>query len=348
MKKRTVRIIFAVLLLVVLTACSSQPATPAEPAVSEPAADPSDTPQPNVESTVGPTDTPEPTSTALPTATLAPTATPTESPTPEIIYNIPGFYPFGGCVTYKVPAINAQIEWCVLNIEIRLDGTMTYAVSWTPKFGGGGTITKFSDAQNPRMNIIDNLGNKYKAVGVWGRARGESQVGSGQTIKGFFRFPKALPGATSFTFHDDDNDVSIGTFTFDVAPIILKELLELNWYQASVEYEVELWEVIDGEQGGQQLINLNIENCSLTEWETSDIEGKYKNVIDLGDITYEIYGWNDTDWSVREYLAVSGVIGGDPEVTPLFHATIPYEDGLQCIFDVSAVLGTFRIVDTNQ
>lgn len=345
MKKILVGITATLLLGVVLTACSDQTAAPVETSRPEPVDSPTDSPQPVATDTLEPAGSPEPTNTALPTATLPPTATPTDRPTPEVQYNLPGFYPLGGCTSYQVDVKNAKIEFCVISITIKNNGHMVFLVSWTPKFGGGGTIIKFSDTQNPRMNIRDNLGNKYHHVGVWGRGRGDTQVESGQTIKGFFEFPKALPGATSFTFFDDDNDVSIGPFKFDVAPIILLELLELNWYPQSMEFPVEIWEVAESDSGGSQLNHLSIGNCSLIEWEPSDVEGKYKNTIEIGGLTFEIYGWNEADWSVREYVAVAGLYAGEPEFTPLFRVRIPYDESLQCIFDASTVLGTLWVYE---
>jgi hypothetical protein len=69
-------------------------------------------------------------------------------------------------------------------------------------------------------------------------------------------------------------------------------------------------------------------------------QGKIKNPIVLGNVTYGIYGYFDTAQNVgiREYIAVSGLVNLESDTKPFFFITIPLDNSVPCIQDVSEVL----------
>jgi hypothetical protein len=190
------------------------------------------------------------------------------------------------------------------------------------------------------MYLTDDLGNRYNHIATSGSAGSEYNFEySGDTTQGVFIFPPARPGATIFTFHDDDNHDAIADLVL-VNPTIIREVSELAWYPFAVEYLLENWTASRTPEGGVFLTHNQYPTCQLIEWAPGELVGSYKNTVELGLLTYDLYGWNETDWSVREYLAISGLEAITDEVQPFFHLQVPYENAQACIFDASEVLGS--------
>ncbi len=353
MKRNIVRLIVLLTIGLGLPACSRDLESPTQSSTSSP--EPSrtahlalETPLPYspIKSPTHPrTYTPLPTNTYTPTSTFTPTATFTITPTPTKAFNIPGFYPVGRCSSGQAPDLEypLELDFCILSVTIRDDGHMIFEVSWTVHFWDTPTATKLSDADNHNMYLNDNLGNRYDHINTGGSAAMDVILVNGETTTGWFEFDPAQEGATSFTFYDDDNGISIfGMSFFDP---YFPDVLELLWYPLSMEYSKDLWAPGVSEEGGSQLTHLTIPTCQLIEWEPSEPQGTSMNIMELGGITYEIYWYPEDDWSLREYVAVEGIEGLDPGITPIFHALIPYEDSMQCIYKISDVLATLQLSD---
>lgn len=63
-----------------------------------------------------------------------------------------------------------------------------------------------------------------------------------------------------------------------------------------------------------------------------------KPAISIGEIVYEIYGWLEEEWGIREYVAVGGLEALNQETRPFFHVMVPYEKTEQCLNEVSEIL----------
>jgi hypothetical protein len=163
-----------------------------------------------------PTDTPTrtitPTLTDTPTIALTNTetftATPTLTNTPP--YNMPGVYKFNKCVTYQPAGVPAGILviFCVQSVKVYDNLNMQFNVTWRTNVELGSRLTKRSDVNNNNMFIADDLGNAYYAID-WGGSAAEKASVSKSPIGGWFLFPPAKAGATSFIFNDADNIVFI-------------------------------------------------------------------------------------------------------------------------------------------
>ena len=302
------------------------------------------TPTDTASQTTTSTSVPTATSTSGPTATTTLSPTPTNSPTPDLVYNLPGFYPKSGCASYHLPKAEYNVDFCVLNVTINHDRHMVYTVSWTTHIPGKKEIRKRPDTDNRKMHLIDDLGKRYDHINVGGTASKFVWMKDGDTATGWFEFPPAQKEAIAFTFYDQQQDVSIGPFSF-TAPIILTERTELTWQPIAVEYSITRWEAGKTEAGGLLLTHTEIPWCEIQEWPTSEIQGKYKNTLDLGGTAYEIYGWLEEKVGIREYLAVNSSEDLALETNLLFRASIPYDESLQCIFDISAVLGKLTSIN---
>ncbi|MBI5292862.1 MAG: hypothetical protein HY872_13395 [Chloroflexi bacterium] len=89
---------------------------------------------------------------------------------------------------------------------------MEYKVSWSIPPDQGNHVTKLSYRNDPGMYLIDNFGNHYSFTGLTGAALDGCTLEANSpnaTAYGSFIFPKAQPGATAFTFHDDDTHYAI-------------------------------------------------------------------------------------------------------------------------------------------
>jgi hypothetical protein len=172
----------------------------------QPAATPVPTFTPVDTSTLTITPTKTETPTITPTNTETFTATPTFTQTPP--YNVAGTYYIYKCASYALEGAPITVSFCVNTVIVREDLTMQFNVSWKVN-GSGYRVTKHSDADNPDMFLEDNLGNRYKHTGTAGCVAETAVFPGGGTCAGWFIFPAAKPGATSFRFYDMDNNIYV-------------------------------------------------------------------------------------------------------------------------------------------
>jgi hypothetical protein len=202
------------------------------------------------------------------------------------------------------------------------------------------TMRTHSDVGNRNMYLLDEMGNRYDHIGVSDSAStGYIFTDNNETTVGSFIFPPARPGAHTFTFYDDDNLDEVANLVL-VNPAIIREVSALNWYPSSMEYLLEDWTANRTEQNEFWLTHNEFPTCQLIEWAPGELVCSYKNTVELSPVTYDLYGWNETDWSVREYLAINGLEGITEDVQPFFHLQVPYENAQDCIFDASEVLSS--------
>jgi hypothetical protein len=288
-----------------------------------------------------PTSSPSPTET--PTSTLIPTATetpsPTASPTPNMV--MPGFYATGDCATVEI-AYSVEYTFCVTSVTITRERHMLFSVSWTlTDISARFKVSKGSDKGNRRMYLIDNLGNRYDHIAGGGAAYQRVGLENNIPITGWFEFGAPPPGASKFTFYDDDNKLVIKNIALVLVIVIYEDWNLIN-YPLSMEYRKENWSLIKAEDGSYTLNHAKIPTCTMQERVTAKPQGKFKNSIQLGKVTFDIYGYIEQgkNLGIREYLAISGLTNLEPGVQPFFYVTIPLDDSLQCIQDVSEVLAT--------
>ncbi|MGB7537563.1 MAG: hypothetical protein WBM17_03410 [Anaerolineales bacterium] len=172
----------------------------------QPAATPVPTGTPTETPTLTTTPTLTETPTITPTNTETFTATPTFTNTPP--YNVAGTYYIYKCASYALEGAPITVSFCVNTVNVREDFTMQFNVSWKVN-GSGYRVTKYSDADNPDMFLEDNLGNRYKHSGTGGCAAETAVFQGAGTCAGWFIFPAAKPGVTSFRFYDMDNNIYV-------------------------------------------------------------------------------------------------------------------------------------------
>ncbi len=346
--KRAPRNILAVVICFgLLCGCGPKPA--AAPAV-EPAAPqasatvallPSSSPALTPTAEAAPTSTRTATSTPSPSATPAPSA----SPTPAASGLRPGMYDASGCTEWS-SANRFTINWCVEGMEVLDDGYIQVGMSWTLTFliYGITSVTKLSDAGNKNMFMRDDLGNRYNQVNSGRAASNKTKFELNQPIYGWFLFPPAAAGASSFAFNDQDLHIAIENLDMDKI-VFTREKLPLKWYPGfTLVYRSDRWQAAQTEEGAGKISYNLIPECQIVEWQPSPVQGQFKNNMAYGDITYDIYGWFEQNTSIREYLAVSGLDGIDQQNQPFFHLTIPLDQKEACINEASEILAGLRMV----
>lgn len=134
---------------------------------------------------------------------------------PYPIFISPGIYTVNKCVESSVYAQSTgdyigELTECVPSIEVRLNGTMQFNFTWTLDFIEGlPPIRKYNDADNPNMYVTDNVDNHYDHIEVGGDAANDIFIEDAIPVEGWFLFLPAKQNATMFSFHDDDQGVSI-------------------------------------------------------------------------------------------------------------------------------------------
>jgi hypothetical protein len=124
-------------------------------------------------------------------------------------YNQPGLYTFEGRCTRIEFRYGNHVVWCIESVEVRSDGYMKFNAVWTAPIEPRAYVKKYSDVGNTNLYLRDNLGNRYHHVEVGGDAGRDIILTRYSTARGWYLFPPAQPGATSFIFHDDDSHVHI-------------------------------------------------------------------------------------------------------------------------------------------
>lgn len=282
-----------------------------------------------------PTITPEPTSTE--------TATITPSPTPNMV--MPGNFNVGGCGSVSMSQ-GGRLDFCVTSVTVNSNRHMIFAVTWTlSNIPSGFTVTKRSDKGNKKMYLTDNLGNRYNHIAGGDAAYASVVVTDGSPVSGWFDFGEPPVDAFTFTFHDDDNGITIGGISLyggSASQTINYKDFVLEQYPILLQYQEELWQPSRLDGGALILVSKTIPFCTVRAVEPGQPKGEFKSSIEVGNITYEIYGYFDDSIGlfVREYVYVSGLTGVDPNLKPFFLATIPSENSISCILNVSNLLSS--------
>jgi hypothetical protein len=112
----------------------------------------------------------------------------------------------------------------------------------------------------------------------------------------------------------------------------------------ALEYRSDLWESVASDEGAS-IRHLAIPRCEIREGNSAEIKGKYKNQISIGTITYDIYGWLEDVYGVREYVYVSGLDELEMETKPLILVTIPFDNQEACLNDASEVLSKLYMLE---
>ena len=75
-------------------------------------------------------------------------------------------------------------------------------------------LDKGSDTGNKKMFLVDNLGNRYDHIETRGAAADGGRLSADNPVlRGVFVFPAPRLGASSFTFHDNDQNIIITGIT---------------------------------------------------------------------------------------------------------------------------------------
>jgi hypothetical protein len=126
------------------------------------------------------------------------------------------------------------------------------------------------------------------------------------------------------------------------AQIITYKDFPLDQSPLKLTYQEDLWQpaLLDG--ATLLLANKKIQLCSVREQPSAKPKGEFKSTIDLGKLSYEIYGYYDDEINifVREYIYISGVTNIDPGLKPYFIVTIPEDNSIACILDSSNLLSS--------
>jgi hypothetical protein len=262
---------------------------------------------------------------------------------------IPGVYSSGGCLDYTlVKKTNygwpsASFSWCVEYVEIHKDGSMIFVMSWKlVDFSEGLTsITKRSDVNNSNMYLTDNLGNRYDAVIVSGDAAHDIIMQKDVTYYGTYTFRPPKPNANRFTFHDDDSDKEISDILL-LKPSVYIYDIYLKLAPLAITYYTDKWTAGETDQGWFRLTHTKYANCQVMEWQPGEAQGKYRGSIDMGNLTYDMFSAQETDWSLREYVLIGGLENVKLSEKPSFHVTVPYNNSVACLDDVSSILASLK------
>jgi hypothetical protein len=172
---------------------------------------PTGTDTPARPSAPAPTDTPAATHTNAftPTPTDTPTIafTPTPSFTPTPGFNAPGEYPVRKCGSFAPGGVYAagieNVRVCIESVRVNDDRTMQFNVRWRVSFKDAYTFPVGPYAGDKNILLIDDLENEYHHTQVGGCAAAATELTTDRSeCAGWFLFPAASPGATSFRFID--------------------------------------------------------------------------------------------------------------------------------------------------
>ncbi len=282
------------------------------------------------------TPTPSATAPATPTSIPLPTSTPSRTPTATPNRVVPGIYA-GTCTKYRVGYF-LNVDFCVDQVQIFNDYSMDYSLSWTfhLPFEPGGYFEPYFFYPNERkMYVIDNLGKKYGPLEAKYNIA-DFYAKEGDVMTAILSFSSAQPGARIFTFYDEAHDTSM-TIAL-TTPLHIYDYLALTHSPFSLRYQIKYWQVSKSTDGEDVLTHLTINKCVISEAYPSTPQGTLINNLKIGSITYNIYRYYGQEISVREYQAVAGIDGIDPNSPPLISVTIPLDNSQQCILDASEVL----------
>jgi hypothetical protein len=173
-----------------------------------------------------PTDAPADTATYTPSKTKTPTTTPTATDTPThtptftptLPYNEPGTNYFNSCASYKPDPNKSKnvgmVNFCITAVTIEDDHTIRFFITWKMLYKRG-SYSYYVDLEvyqgDPNTVLLDNLDNEYRHFREGGCALGPTILNvQAPDCNGWFLFPAAKSGATSFAFVDLKHGASIG------------------------------------------------------------------------------------------------------------------------------------------
>ena len=109
---------------------------------------------------------------------------------------------------------DVELTWCIETVVVTASGRLELTASWTATNLRGATLDKGSDTGNEKMYLVDNLGNRYHHIETRGAAADGGRLSADDpTLRGVFVFPPPRMGATTFTFRDDDQNLTIAGIT---------------------------------------------------------------------------------------------------------------------------------------
>lgn len=109
---------------------------------------------------------------------------------------------------------DAKLTWCIETVVVTASGRLELAARWTASNLSGATLDKGSDTGNEKMYLVDNLGHRYDHIETRGAAADGGRLSvDNPTLRGVFVFPPPHLGATTFTFRDDDQNLTIAGIT---------------------------------------------------------------------------------------------------------------------------------------
>jgi hypothetical protein len=344
---RTLRVCFAIWMVIILTAC----AVPAAQPTSQPFSAPTEAvEQPTTEQTVQPTATetllPTATMTKAPTATATllptPTETPTITPTAAPLTITPGQYGVGKCETNLIEHGNYQV--CVLGVYVTKKHELIFYVSWTLKKLNPIPLIRLSAENTGYIHISDNLGKTYGHFDGGGDAYKNVPVKDGVPITGWLKFPAPQEGAFEFTYHDSYGRIHLGPMSLLVPAVRFIDLSLVHTPYILIVRD-DIWKLETQADGTTLVSHTKLPGCTVQEKTYTTPEGKLKSKIEIGSATYEIYGYllEDQNLGVREYVAVSGLEGMGEDVKPFFVVKIPLDASERCIMDVSDLMAKLSI-----
>jgi hypothetical protein len=179
--------------------------------------------------------TPTFTLTSTPTFTPTDTATPTITLTPTPVYNAPGSYAMKnkctviswsvsllGMYGQALQSFPVSLTFCIIYVFVGKDYSMTYELYYVltpPNFDMDVYKTIVNNPKN--IFLTDDKKNRYEYEYYRGCVGTELKTHlKAVSCEGGFLFPKAKPGATSFTFHYiEDGWKSIDYYIADIVLI---------------------------------------------------------------------------------------------------------------------------------
>jgi hypothetical protein len=241
------RAAFAALVVMLVAGCATPTPAPT-PAPTATVVPPTQTPYPTATlyptftpyPTLAPTQTPTPVPTA--TATITPTATATRKPVvappaqpaapvgSADLWRTPGAYPMEPKCVYYPDSFSGRywdVTFCIIRVDVYDFGLRFYA-HWRLKLTSGSFESKHGKMMHPKSTsfafyLVDNLGNKYLHSRMGGAADSDWPIQSPDYLMGYddqngrpnepiswWEFAPARPGASSFTFVDDEHGVRVG------------------------------------------------------------------------------------------------------------------------------------------
>jgi hypothetical protein len=145
-------------------------------------------------------------------------APPAPSPASAVRIVTGTYWPENACVRFVDRADDAYWTWCVESVTVRPNGEVAFRCVWAMPSYMTGAVEKGPDENNPKMYIVDGNGHRYDHVATTEAAKSGGTLSSRTpTLRGDFVFRPGAGAAPPFTFHDDDNDKTLGPIALEPA-----------------------------------------------------------------------------------------------------------------------------------